>query len=461
MLCRNPLHGVWGKGRIPPMDINTAYQEALDYLYSFVDFSLTHQENLAPENFNLARMHALVASLGNPHQAYPTIHVAGTKGKGSVSLLCAAALQEQGYRVGLYTSPHLKDFEERIQINRVPISQADFVALIGAIKSHVENVPQLSTFEIATALAFWYFARQQVDIAVIEVGLGGRLDATNVVTPLVSVITSLSLEHTYVLGDTLEEIAAEKAGIIKEGVPVVVAPQQAGPRRVISQIAERRHAPLVQMGHDYQFVPRTFSLQGQTFSIWRANQQEQTATELEILLLGAHQVENAATAYVALQVARRAGLAIEETAIRQGFARAIWPGRFEVLRQHPPVVIDSAHNPYSARALKQALEDYYPDWPVVLLLGVLGDKDIEGILQELLPRVASVITSDSAHPRAMDPERLAELVAQYDCPVKAVPHMADALDYALQMAGEDHLVLATGSIFTAASARIAWQENHT
>jgi dihydrofolate synthase/folylpolyglutamate synthase len=215
------------------MDMETRYQEALDYLYSFVDFSLTHQDGLSLEDFNLVSMRALVTELGNPQQAYPSIHVAGTEGKGSVCSFCAAALQAQGYKVGLYTSPHLKDFEERIKINGEPISRADLVELIDEARPYIESIPNLTTSHIATALAFWYFARQNVDVAVIEVGLGGRLDSTNVILPRVAVITSLYLEHTAILGDTLPQIAAEKAGIIKPGVPVVVSPQREDARQEV------------------------------------------------------------------------------------------------------------------------------------------------------------------------------------------------------------------------------------
>jgi len=198
------------------------YQDALDYIYSFVDYSRTHQANLSPENFDLARMVDFMNLIGSPQKDFPSIHIAGSKGKGSVSAFCASVLQTAGYKVGLYTSPHLKDFEERMQINQVPISRTTLADYVDEIKPAIESVPELTTFEIMTGLAFLFFARQEVDIAVIEVGLGGRLDATNIITPLVSVITSLFLDHISILGDTLEKIAAEKGGIIKSGIPVAV-----------------------------------------------------------------------------------------------------------------------------------------------------------------------------------------------------------------------------------------------
>ena len=208
------------------MDIETKYNQALDYLYSFVDYSLKHSSELAKADFNLDRMFALMESLGNPQKKYPIIHVAGTKGKGSTSALCASALRAAGYKVGLYTSPHLLDYTERIQVNGAPISHEQLVALVDEIRSHVAKIEKLTTFEITTALAFMAFAKYGMDAAVFEVGLGGRLDATNIVTPNVSIITSLSYDHMTVLGNTLTLIAGEKAGIIKPGIPVVSSPQR-------------------------------------------------------------------------------------------------------------------------------------------------------------------------------------------------------------------------------------------
>ena len=292
------------------MSVDPGYQAALDYLFSFVDYSRTHQQNLAPENFDLSRMRALMEVLGNPQQKYKSIHVAGTKGKGSVSAFCASALQEAGQRTGLFTSPHLKDFEERIQINRKAISRNELVALVDEIKPHVNAIPWLTTFEISTALAFWYFARQEVDIAVIEVGLGGRLDATNVINPLVSVITSISRDHTFVLGNSLTAIASEKGGIIKPGIPVVLAPQRQEPREKLTEIAAERKCHLTQVGRDYKFQIKTRSLDSQVFSICHATEKNNEIEFLEIPLLGDHQAENAATAYAALQIVKESGINI-------------------------------------------------------------------------------------------------------------------------------------------------------
>lgn len=452
------------------MDAETAYQDALGYLYSFVDYSLTRSFRYSPEKFDLARMRSLMEILGNPQLAYPIIHVAGTKGKGSVSAMCASALRAAGYKVGLYTSPHLQDYAERIQLNGTPISHADLVSLLQEMKPAIEQTSRLTTFEITTALAFLYFARQGATAAVIEVGLGGRLDATNIVIPVVSVITSISYDHTNILGETLAEIAGEKAGIIKSGVPIVLAPQKDEARLVVERIAAERGSSLIQVGRDYLFAQVTHALNGgQNMLVWSAADQalldeyiesgglqEWEPTRLNIPLLGYHQVENAATAYTALQVARKQGVTISETEIRTGFSNVVWPGRFEVLQRYPPVVIDSAHNRDSALKLRLALDDYFPGLPVVLVFGASEDKDIPGMFAELLPRVRQVIATRSYHPRAAEPDSLVELAHRHGCPAHVVNTIEEALDEAIQLADGEAMVLVTGSLFVAAGARDTW-----
>src|SRR5512143_3107322 len=232
------------------MNTEIAYNKALDYLYSFVDYSLKHSSELAKAEVNLDRMFALMEELGNPQSKYPLIHVSGTKGKGSVSALCASALQVAGYKVGLYTSPHLLDYCERIQINGEPISHQQMIDLVEDVKTAVDRIPKLTTFEITTAIGFLAFAKNGVNAAVIEVVLGGRLYATNVVMPNVSVITSLSYDQMAVLGNTLAKIAGEKAGIIKQGIPVISAPQVPEALEVLKRIAEERNCPFTLIGKD-------------------------------------------------------------------------------------------------------------------------------------------------------------------------------------------------------------------
>lgn len=437
------------------MTDNIAYQATLDYLYKYVDYSLVRNFHNSPGKFDLTRMGILAAALGNPHKRYPVIHVAGTKGKGSVSAFCASALHAAGYKIGLYTSPHLHDFSERIVVNAQPISPDNVIALVDLCKPVVAAIPDVTWFEYTTMLAFLYFAQQEVDVAVIEVGLGGRLDATNIVTPDVAVITSISYDHMAVLGDTLTQIATEKAGIIKHDVPVVISPQVDEAQKVITQISKERNASIYQVGVDYQFKLLSRSFEGQTFKIWARLDPKKT-TRLEIPLLGRHQVENAAVAYTAIQVLKQTDLAINAESIRKGFAKTVWPGRFEIVRRNPPIVLDCAHNPDSAHRLRQTLDDFFPDLPIILLFGASEDKNVTGMFTELLPRVRQCFATQSIHPRAMSPAHLKELAKQFRVPVTSVSTVEEALDEALLAAGEDGLLLVTGSIFVVAGVKEAW-----
>jgi dihydrofolate synthase/folylpolyglutamate synthase len=453
------------------MEIDLQYQETLDYLYSHIDYSLQKASRYSPEKFDLARMRDFMVALGNPEREYKVIHVAGTKGKGSVSALCASAIQESGARVGLYTSPHLQDYAERIQVDGIPISHSDLIDLVDEIKPFVAASPEITTFEITTALACLYFARQGVDTAVLEVGLGGRLDATNVCHPEVTVITSISYDHTYLLGETLAEIAGEKAGIIKPGIPVIVSPQNPEALQAIRNIAEEKEAPLIQVEQEYPYQLLEKSLVGQHFQIW--HQSEQTKFEgyssgrdvdwepaqLTIPLLGFHQLENAATAYAALQVAHEKGIVVSEMGIRNGFRSVKWPGRFEILRQDSPLIIDSAHNRDSAYKLQLVLEDYYPGLPVILVFGASEDKDIQGMYAELQPQVTRIVATKSTHPRAADPANLVDIAQEMGIPAISTASLEEALDKAESLADGNAIILATGSIFVAAAARSVWQEH--
>jgi dihydrofolate synthase/folylpolyglutamate synthase len=447
-------------------EIDQKYEDALDFLYSFIDYSLKRNFRNAAEKFNLDRMRQFMGFLGDPQEDYDIIHVAGTKGKGSVSSLCASALASEGYRVGLYTSPHMVSFTERIRINDQEISKADVVDVIAQLTPVTEKVPEITTFELMTAMAFLYFSQQKVDYGVFEVGLGGRLDATNIVNPLISVITSISYDHVKILGDTLSEIAGEKGGIIKEGIPVVVAPQKEEARLKLEQISQERNAPMIQVGRDYLYAADSHSLDNQHFLVWTPDEQSMvdefiesggrdiwSPLRLRIPLLGFHQVENAATAYAALKTAEKLGLKISQDSIRNGFANVKWPGRMEVLHNHPTIVLDSAHNRYSALRLRQALDDYFPGLPVVMVFGASEDKDIEGMYQELLPRVRRVITTQSIHPRAIEAEKLVALAHRFGRSALAVTPIEDALDLALQEAGQEAVVLVTGSVFVVAAVR--------
>jgi dihydrofolate synthase/folylpolyglutamate synthase len=435
------------------MDTDAAYNQALDYLYSYVDYSLKKSSELAKAHFELGRMRALMDLLGNPQAAYPIIHVAGTKGKGSTSAMMAAVLTTAGYRTGLYTSPHLQDYTERIQIDGQPIAHSGLVELVEEIKPAVAKIPALTTFEITTALGLLHFARQNVNAAVIEVGLGGRLDATNVVLPRVAVITALSYDHMAVLGNTLTLIAGEKAGIIKPGIPVVSSPQPEEALAVLEQVSVERNAPLTLVGRDVTFRPLEHSLDGQDFVIGGPK-----SVILRIPLLGAHQVANAATAYAAL---RASGLNLSEESIQKGFAEICWPCRFDVVRREPPVVLDSAHNIDSARRLREALDDYFPGRPVVWVFSILEDKDAQGMLMELKPRIAQVIATQTDHPRVLEAQKIIDLVQPTGIPVEVVRPASAALERAIELAGARGVVLVAGSVAFAGEMKTAWEKRIT
>jgi dihydrofolate synthase/folylpolyglutamate synthase len=446
-----------------------SYEEALDYIYSFVDYSALRADKYAPQNFELGRMVDFLAALGNPQGQYPVLHVAGTKGKGSVASMAASALTAGGYRTGFYTSPHLLDFRERAQVDGRYISRRAVAEIVDGLRPIVAQHAGLTTFEITTALAFMYFARQQVDAAVIEVGLGGRLDATNVIHPRVSAITSLSYDHTYLLGNTLGEIAAEKGGIIKPGVPLVTSPQRPEALAVLERIAAERQAPLTLVGRDWLFRPAAHDLNGQTFEIWSAAEQQQLdglradghlvhwrPERLQIPLLGRHQVENAAVAYAALQALRDRGVPLSPDAIRDGLRTVRWPGRFEIMSRRPYLVLDGAHNRDSAEKLATTLRDYFPGQPVTLIFGASSDKDVNGMLAELLAPgsgISRVMLTQAVHPRAQDPEELVERVAGYGIKPEVVPSVRQAVELALAEAKPDEVVLACGSLFVVAEAR--------
>lgn len=434
----------------------TQYNKSLDYLYSFVDYSLKHSSELAKADFNLDRMFALMESLGNPQNKYPIIHVAGTKGKGSVSALCASALNAAGYKSGLYTSPHLIDFCERIQINGEPISHEQLNELIEEIKPHVAKVEKLTTFEITTALAFMAFAKYKVTAAVFEVGLGGRLDATNIVTPKVSVITSLSYDHMAVLGNTLALIAGEKAGIIKNNIPVVSSPQKDEALQVLERVAREKNSKLTLVGRDIKSELIESSLQGQKFSIHHASQSFIIHhSPFLIPLLGSHQVENAATAYTALKVS---GIEISDEQIQKGFSQVQWRARFEIARLNPPLIIDSAHNQDSFEKLSLTLEEYFPDKKVYLIFGASEDKNILSMFATMKSKLKKIIVTRADHPRALEVEKIVSLAEQAGVECEAVVPVREALARALDLSSKDgSIVLSAGSMFVTAEVMKEWK----
>lgn len=446
-------------------DIETRYQETLDWIYSWIDFSMNRHVDEAHRFFKLDRMNKLMALLDWPNRHFPCVHVAGTKGKGSTASFIASALRAAGYKTGLYTSPHLEDFRERIQINGEQISVEDLVTLADEMRPRTKQVNDVTTFELTTAIAFQYFANQKVDIAVLEVGLGGRLDATNIIDPIVSVITPVSYDHMNVLGNTLTEIAHEKAGIIKPNRPVVIAPQQAEAEKEILRMANEQNAPAIVVEKDFQWQSTSHTLDAQIIEIQSAHDGKKDPDSLlpitlNVPLLGKHQADNATTAIAALEVLREAGFNITPDSLHQGFQNVHWETRFEILRKQPPLITDAAHNGDSIEKLCQTLDDYFPGLPFILILGASADKSLKTMMDIIIPRVEAVVCTQSIHPRAADAFELQKMVAPYGKPTFAENTAEAGLAKALKLAGNDKGIIATGSLFLAAAIRAIWRQDY-
>ncbi len=396
----------------------------------------------------LETIQQLLDGLGNPHLKYACVHVAGTNGKGSVAAALASILIKSGYKVGLYTSPHLVRFNERILINNRQISNNDVVKSYHAIKRvhHGDRSPTF--FEFATAMALYAFGRQQVDWAVIETGMGGRYDATNVVQPAVSIITNVSLEHRDYLGNTLAQIAREKAGIIKQATPVVTGVKQKQVRSVVQQVARKKKAPLFMLGKDFkvrQNQSGQFSYAGIENS-WR---------HLQTPLLGRYQVQNAALALAAGELLIRDGASISKASIEQGLAHTRWPGRLEIVCEHPLVILDGAHNLIAARKLAKYLTENLAGRRLTLVIGILDDKPYASMLNSLLPQCYRAVVTRARAQRALAPEKLYAIAKKTIDDVCIIPDVAAAAQHAIQTAGPDDAVCIAGSLYVVGEAKEA------
>jgi len=425
------------------------YQAALNYVLSFADYERASRSAVI---FDLARIEALLKRLGEPQLAARSVHIAGTKGKGSTSAMIASMLTASGYRTGLYTSPHLHTFRERIKVDGELIAEKEFAKIVEGLKPEVEAVNclggfgELTTFEILTALAFVYFKERGVDFQVLETGLGGRLDATNVVKPEVCVITSISFDHTEVLGNTLAQIAMEKAGIIKPGSRVVSAPQASEASMVIEKVCRERGASLIRAGKEVAWRRNKFSDSGQSFQLKGIRGDY----DLTIPLLGEHQLENAALAVVALEVLADLGVKFSSADIATGLSQVCWPGRLQILQHNPLFVVDGAHNAHSAMKLREALKQYFDFDGVILIVGTSQDKDIAGIVAELSPLPSMVIVTRSHHPRAVATSELIAEFSKWGIKPQVTENVASAVDLALVEAKPIDLICATGSLFVVA-----------
>lgn len=441
-----------------------SYEDALRRVMGLADFERsTHSPGHS--SFHLERMSLLMKRLGNAHLAVPTVHIAGTKGKGSTSAMTAAILAAQGYKVGLYTSPHLHSATERIRVNGKPVSQEEFAAVVESIWPVVEEVGKtggyggVTTFELMTAMAFTHFRQIEADFQVMEVGLGGRLDSTNIVKPQVCAITSISLDHIATLGDTVAKIAFEKAGIIKDGVPVVVAPQTGEAMAVISDVAGQRAAPLLSVEDRFTWEKRHADLRGQAFTL----SGPESSYELEIPLLGDYQMENAATAVSIAEALRTRGVKLEDSAIVRGIGDVHWPARLQILatpgEDGKLVVVDGAHNPYSMERLVEALREHFCYERLFLIFGALSGHSAGGMLRRLVPLSPLVMATHSRHPRSAASATVAQLAGELGMNVVFTSeNVGEATRHALAMATEKDLVLGTGSLSVAAEVTEEMQD---
>jgi len=451
--------------------IEPEYQRTLDYLYSFIDYERMHAPRAA-ENYDLRRMYELLEGIGDPHLAARTVHVAGTKGKGSTAAMIHSVLGKAGIRAGLYTSPHLHDVRERVRVGAELISGRELMRLTAEIRPVIEAVNcratygELTTFEVLTALAFAHFKAHQADWQVLEVGLGGRLDATNVIIPEVAVITAISRDHTDVLGEELGGIAAEKAGIIKPGRPVVSAPQVPEVMAVIDNFCRRLQAPLIRVGQDVTWKEISAGLEGQRLRV----NGRRGSYELFIPLLGRHQQVNAAVAVAALEVLADVGVDIDAGSIARGFAEVRWPGRLQIILEAPLIIVDGAHNTDAAGRLNAGLREYFSLSPegapgsrrgAILVLGASVDKDAGALVDILAPLFDRVdilaplfdrfIATGSKHPRAMTADAIREVFTARGIEAETAENVPAALRLAVDDTAK-RLVCATGSLFVAGEA---------
>lgn len=467
----------------PAHTLLTPHERASEFLLGRINYERVAEPPYGERHMKLDRMRELLVRLGNPDAGLPIVHVAGTKGKGSTSAMIAGILQAASYETGLFTSPHLERIEERFVVNGVPCLREELVALVEQLRPVVEQMDRAAAaqdllgptyFELTTAIALMYFAQRKVDIAVLEVGLGGRLDATNVCQPAITVITSISLDHTKQLGSTVEEIAAEKAGIIKPGVAMLCGPLEPGPRRVIAEIARQHGSRMIEAGRDFLHTyqpPKNFENRerlGRLDFSGDLGSEDAELTKIPLRMLGKHQAENAALAIAIVARLRKQGWSISSAAIRETFAELVLPGRIELVQRRPAVVLDVAHNVAAVAALIDVITTCFSCQQRTLVLAATKDKDVPGIVRVLVPHFQRIIVTEyRKNPRAVETDRLAEMVREElanfngtDTVVIEQSLPREAWRLAREMAQStgapsDQLICITGSFFIAAELRPA------
>ena len=412
----------------------TGYSATLEYLYGLEKSGIV---------FGLDNISWILSLIDNPHNAFKTVHIGGTNGKGSVARMSSAILQEAGYTVGCYTSPHLVSFTERITINDGEISESQTIELTEFIRGRIEAADLsrgFTFFDFTTAMAFEYFRRKKVDLAVIEVGLGGRLDSTNVIRPLVSVITNVDFDHMDYLGGSIHEIAAEKAGILKQGIPCVTGAE--GEALQVIREAARLKSSLFVLDEAFRYRKtgdRTMSYDGL----------ENSFSDLRVNLVGDHQLSNCALALCALELLSRMGFTVAEETIRRALAGVTWPGRLEMVHEKPLILLDAAHNPHGAKALASYLKTHHADARKILVFGVMKDKNYTSMLAELTPLADEILLTRPRTDRAALPEELIPFARN----ATVTATINEALERAQKMAREDDLIVITGSFYTIGEAR--------
>jgi dihydrofolate synthase/folylpolyglutamate synthase len=421
------------------------YTEALEYIYSFVDYERREITREATSDFDLERFAQLLDILGRPQDSFNIVHIVGTNGKGSTAAVLAGILSQAGLKVGLYTSPHLQHIRERIQVNSSCISREDFARGVEFIAQRNPRLTEKSggyrtVFEILTALALLHFHSQNVEWAVVEAGLGGRLDATNVLYPKMVIITPIALDHTQVLGESLEEIAGEKSAVLKRGVLAVSAPQAPEVSRVITAQAREMGVELRWLSQDYAYCVGRTDLEGTDFTL--------EGKQYHTPLLGSHQAMNCSLSACAALYLQEKGLLSDMTsAISEGIAKTCWPGRLQVWTEEPRIIFDGAHNPSAAEQLARSFRDLFADRRAVLLLGVCRDKEVAGIAKALAPIAKLVIATQAEYPRALPAEELGAIAARFNSSVLVEENPMNALQRARNLSENGVPILVTGSFY--------------
>ncbi len=421
------------------MDQNE-YQRSLDYLYGLEKFGMV---------FGLTQVEKILEAIDQPHREIEAIHIGGTNGKGSTAAMMAAILQKEGYRTGLYTSPHLIEFTERIKVNGKEIEKKEVAELAGWMRKKIEAAGITSPFtffDFTTALALLYFKQKGVDLAILEVGLGGRLDSTNVIDPLLSVITNISKDHEEQLGKSILKIAREKAGIIKEGRPLVTAAIQPHVLRLFAKTCREKGSPYFRVGKEFQYEQneeRSFNYKGLHRKLWG----------IHLNLRGSHQIINATTALGTMEVLENLGYMISTEAMLEGLQEVDWPGRLEIIYSRPKVILDGAHNPAGALVLKEALEKEIQYHHLILLIGMMKDKDIQSILQLLAPLADHILLTQPHMTRSAPPAILKKALGRYGKKAEVIEDLEKAIERGLSMTGEEDLLCITGSLYTVGEAR--------